>query len=73
MKAIIYKTSWFNQHKQDDKPCDGAVWNEQSRRWFIEVETIADILKIADWLVITTDVEGDDCDFYIEIYDDYRE
>lgn len=77
MKAAVYKSSCYDPDGEYDPPCAGAVhdpnvgeWGE----WIIEVETIADLLKISSRPVIVSYAATDDkFDIEIEIYDDWRE
>lgn len=76
MKAAIEKSSWHNEYSYQnkaEKPCDAAVWDAEQERWFIEIETIDDILKLYHRLVISSAAQDDDFDMEIELYDDYRE
>lgn len=80
MKACIRKTSWykhtwfgFDKEKKSEPPCDNATFDTEMQRWFVDVNTIDDLLNLAHEIVLSNALEGDDYDAIIEIYDDYRE
>lgn len=73
MKATVRKSSVHKQTK-DNPPCVGCVFDESTNKWFINVETIDDLLGLPSHeIIIASAMQDDDFDMYIELYDDYRE
>lgn len=89
MRAYVTKFSWHGSDKKEDNPCEDAVWNNEHKAWFVEIETLDDLLSIGGKLVVSLawkghveDPEtlkilkkhdGDIQDINVEIYDTYRE
>lgn len=73
MRAHITKTTWHGVGKKDDKPCENAIWDNHHKEWFIELETLNDLLDIGSTLVINSAHVAEEHDIDVEIYDDYRE
>ena len=73
MKAKIRKSSvWLD--KEDLPVCDGAIWDESLKCWTIELNTIEDIFELpAHKVIVFSPIKGDEYDFEVELYDNYRE
>lgn len=83
MKFIIYKTSQGSKWR-GASPCQQAKFNDEDEYWYIEIESISQLLTIAksnnsfnpgEIIISTSDLSKSvlGYDGHIEIYDDYRE
>lgn len=74
MRAYVYRTS--SSYGEEECTYDGAVLDEAhpeySHRWYVEVQTIEDLLRIANGGEIVVCARSDGS-INVEIYDGYRE
>jgi hypothetical protein len=77
MKARIIKSTWYGKIDVTDKPCENARLEyddyHRTKQWFLDIETIADLLNIYSPLVISSPYMECKYDIEVEVYDDYRE
>ena len=69
LRVQITRTSLFDNKIQ---PHEKAIWDEKAQCWYVEVESIEDILKIHDPVVLTGSNKLG-YEYKVELYDDYRE
>lgn len=73
MRAHITKTTWHGMGKKDDKPHENAIWDNEHKAWFMEINSLDDLLDISSQLVILSAWENEPYDIEVEIYNDYRD
>lgn len=74
MKFKISRASDWKYEGQ--KPCDNAVYDKLKKEWFIELNTLEELVNLSDYHGEPVIVDGDKrrCEIpEIEFYDDYIE